>query len=52
MQNKPNLLDAQMNANKVLAKDYEDKTLGKRGKNKPNTNPNKPNSRKAQNERK
>ncbi len=28
-----------MNVNKVLTKDYENKTLGERGKNKPNTNP-------------
>ncbi len=28
-----------MNVNKVLTKDYEKRTLGERGKNKPNTNP-------------
>jgi len=39
MQNKPNLLNAQMNVNKVLTKDYESQTLGGRGKNKPNTKP-------------
>jgi len=39
MQNKPNLSDDQMNANMVLTMDYEKRTLGKRGKNKPNTNP-------------
>ena len=39
MQNKANLPDAQMNVNKVLTKDYEDETLGKRGKNKPNSKP-------------
>ena len=43
MQNKANLLNAQMNANKVITRDYENETLGKRGKNKPNTNPIKPN---------
>ncbi|MBA7634897.1 hypothetical protein ES703_42495 [subsurface metagenome] len=32
-----------MNVNKVLTKDYEKRTLGERGKNKPNSNPNKPN---------
>ncbi|HIJ53067.1 MAG TPA: hypothetical protein HPP66_07920, partial [Planctomycetes bacterium] len=39
MQNKPNFQNAQMNVNKVLSKDYENKTLGERGKNKPNSNP-------------
>ena len=39
MQNKPNFLKSQMNVNKVLTRDYEKKTLGERGKNKPNTNP-------------
>jgi len=34
-----------MNVNKVLTKDYENKTLGGRGKNKPNSNPNKANFR-------
>jgi len=43
MQNKPNLLDVQMNVNKVLTKDYENKTLGERGKNKANSKPIKPN---------
>jgi hypothetical protein len=28
-----------MNVNMVLTKDYEDETLGERGKNKPTTNP-------------
>gem|GEM_PF-813094 len=37
MQNKPNLPDAQMNVNKVLTKDYENKTLGGSGKNKANS---------------
>ena len=43
MQNKPNLLNDQMNVNNVLTVDYENKTLGERGKNKPNSNPIKPN---------
>jgi len=36
MQNKPNLLDAQMNVNKVLTEDYENVRLHRRRKNKPN----------------
>ncbi|HIJ52438.1 MAG TPA: hypothetical protein HPP66_04710 [Planctomycetes bacterium] len=44
MQNKPNFQKAQMNVNMVLTVDYEKKTLGERGKNKPNSNPIKPNS--------
>jgi len=43
MQNEPNFPDALMNVNKVLTKDYEKRTLGKRGKNEPKTNPNEPN---------
>ena len=39
MQNKANFRKSQMNVNKVLTRDYEKKTLGERGKNKPNTNP-------------
>ena len=39
MQNKPNFIKAQMNANKVLTRDYENETLGEHGKNKPNSNP-------------
>jgi len=39
MQNKPNFPDTQMNVTKVLTKDYENETLGKRGKNKANSNP-------------
>jgi hypothetical protein len=41
--NKANFPDAQMNVNKVLTKDYENEPLFKRGKNKPNSNPNKAN---------
>ena len=59
MQNKPNFPESQMNVNKVLTKDYENKTLGEHGKNKPNSNPIqtqsnpiKPNFPKGQNERK
>ena len=39
MQNKPNFPEAQMNVSRVSRKDYENETLGKRGKNKPNSNP-------------
>jgi len=52
MQNKPNLLDAQMNLSSVLTTDYENKSNWTLGENKPNSNPIKPNFRKAQNERK
>jgi len=46
LQNKPNLLNAQMNVTSVLTKDYENKRLCGRGQNKPNQtqlNPIKPN---------
>ena len=39
MQNKPNFRKAQINVSRVSTKDYENKTLGERGKNKPNSNP-------------
>ncbi|HIJ54252.1 MAG TPA: hypothetical protein HPP66_14045 [Planctomycetes bacterium] len=39
MQNKPNFRKSQMNVNNVLTRDYENKTLGECGKNKPNSNP-------------
>jgi len=39
MQNKPNFQKAQMNASTVVTKDYDNWTLGERGKNKPKTNP-------------
>jgi len=39
MQNKPNLLNAQMNVNTVITKDYENERLRTRRKNKPKTNP-------------
>ncbi|GAG56284.1 unnamed protein product [marine sediment metagenome] len=39
MQNKPNFPDDQMNVNKVLTTDYENKSNWTLGENKPNTNP-------------
>ena len=39
MQNKAKFRKVKMNVNKVLTKDYEKRTLGQRGKNKPNSNP-------------
>jgi hypothetical protein len=47
MQNKPNLLDAQMNVSSILTKDYENKYNWTLGQNKPNSNPIKSNFRKA-----
>ena len=46
-QNKPNLLDAQMNISSILTKDYENERLCRRGENKPNSNPIKANFKKA-----
>ncbi len=43
MQNKANLLDAQINVSSVKTKDYENKSNWTLGENKPNTNPNKAN---------
>ena len=43
MQNKPNLPDAQMNVTLTITKHYENARLRGREKNKPKTNPNKPN---------
>ncbi len=43
MQNEPNLPKAQMNVNKVLIKDYENKPNWTLGENEPKTNPIKPN---------
>jgi len=37
--NKANFQKAQMNVYRVSTRDYDKKTLGKRGKNKPNSNP-------------
>jgi hypothetical protein len=45
MQNKPNFRKAKMNVSCVYTKDYENRTLGERGKNKPNSNPIKANSK-------
>ncbi len=48
MQNKPNLLDAQMNVTSILTRDYE-KFIPLAGqKNKPNSNPIKPNFKRPQ----
>jgi len=47
MQNKPNLLDAQMNVSSILTMDYENKINWTLGQNKPNSNPIKPNFQKA-----
>jgi len=47
MQNKPNLLDAQMNVSSILTTYYENKNNWTLGQNKPNSNPIKPNSQKA-----
>jgi len=44
MQNKPNFLESQTNVSPVITEDYEKKTLGELGQNKPNTNPIKPNT--------
>ena len=39
MQNKPNLLNAQMNVSSAITMNYEQKTMNYANKNKPNTNP-------------
>ena len=39
MQNKPNLLDAQMNVRSLITVDYKNKSNWKLGENKPNTKP-------------
>ena len=44
MQNKANFRKSQMNVSSVLTKDYENRTLGERGKNKANSKPIKPNT--------
>jgi len=46
MQNKPNFQDAQMNVNIYYTKTYNNETAFRRVKNKPNSNPIKPNLRK------
>ena len=45
MQNKPNFRKSQMNVSDYITKAYDKRTLGQRGKSKPNSNPNKPNSK-------
>jgi len=52
MQNKPNFRKSQINVNKVLTMNYEKKDTWWTGKKRTQTNPNKPNFRKAKNERK
>jgi hypothetical protein len=47
MQNKPNLLNAQMNVNIFSKMAYENKSNRTLGENKPNSNPIKPNCRKG-----
>jgi hypothetical protein len=47
MQNEPNFGKAQMNVNKVLTKDYENKCGKDLWKNEPKTNPIKPNFKRA-----
>jgi len=37
--NKANFRKSQMNVSSIITKDYEKRTLGQRGKNKPKTNP-------------
>ena len=44
MQNKPNLLNAQMNVNSILTKDYERNDIFAVPENKANSNPIKPNT--------
>ena len=39
MQNKPNLLNAEMNVSEDSTRDYENKTTFEHPKNKPNSNP-------------
>jgi hypothetical protein len=39
MQNKANFQKVKLNVNKEMAREYEKKTLGERGKNKANSNP-------------
>jgi len=46
MQNKPNVKDAQINVNSYMKSKYEKLDTWLSGKNKPNSNPNKPNSEK------
>jgi hypothetical protein len=48
MQNKPNLLNAQMNASSFVTKDYENDNTFRLPENKPNTKPIKPNTKPIQ----
>ncbi len=52
MQNEPKFKKARTNITAVLTKDYDNWTLGQRGKNEPKTNPNRTQIQKAPNERK
>ncbi len=52
MQNKPNVKDAQINVNSYMKSKYEKLDIWLSAKNKPNSNPIKPNLQKAQNVRK
>jgi len=52
MQNKPNLKNTQMNLNILSKRAYENFIPLAGQKNKPNSNPNKPNFQNAKNERK
>jgi hypothetical protein len=45
IQNKPNFRNAQINVTSFYTVDYENKTLSRRSKNKPNSNPIKANSK-------
>jgi len=47
MQNKPNVKDAQINVNSYLKSKYENLDTWLSGKNKPNSNPIKPNFKRA-----
>ena len=51
MQNKANFPEAQMNVSANMTKDCENKFNPTLGKNKPNSNPNKPNWEKPRHER-
>ena len=52
IQNKPNLLDTQMNVSSFLTKDYENKSNWKLGENKPNSKPIKANTKPKQSQNK
>ena len=48
MQNKANLLNAQMNVTSIMTRDYENKSNWKLGENKPNSKPIKANTKPIQ----